>query len=223
MFNVVNPDDIVEKYGADTFTFVRNVPRSHRTKQTLGYERNRRRTSFSEKVVESVLSKGDNWIVTDQEPTKEESKSLHKLIKKISWDVENFSYNTSISAFMICVNELTSLKSHNKQILEKVIILLAPFAPHISEELWHELGYDSTVCDARWPEWKEEYLKEDVVTYAISFNGKARYNLEIPADTPREEIEKMVLNHESSVRWLEGKTPKKDNRWYLNKIVNIVI
>lgn len=94
---------------------------------------------------------------------------------------------------MICVNELTSLKSHNKQILEKVIILLAPFAPHISEELWHELGYDSTVCDARWPEWKEEYLKEDVVTYAISFNGKARYNLEIPADTPREEIEKWYL------------------------------
>lgn len=85
---------------------------------------------------------------------------MHKLIKKISWDVENFSYNTSISAFMICVNELTSLKSHNKQILEKVIILLAPFAPHISEELWHELGYDSTVCDARWPDGKEEYLKE---------------------------------------------------------------
>lgn len=132
----------------------------------------------------NLFYQGDNWIVTDQEPTKEELKSLHKLIKKISWDVENFSYNTSISAFMICVNELTSLKSHNKQILEKVIILLAPFAPHISEELWHELGYDSTVCDARWPEWKEEYLKEDVVTYAISFNGKARYNLEIPADTP---------------------------------------
>jgi leucyl-tRNA synthetase len=129
----------------------------------------------------NLFYQGDNWIVTDQEPTKEELKSLHKLIKKISWDVENFSYNTSISAFMICVNELTSLKSHNKQILEKVIILLAPFAPHISEELWHELGYDSTVCDARWPEWKEEYLKEDVVTYAISFNGKARYNLEIPA------------------------------------------
>ena len=143
----------------------------------------------------NLFYQGDNWIVTDQEPTIVELKSLHKLIKKISWDVENFSYNTSISAFMICVNELTSLKSHNKQILEKVIILLAPFAPHISEELWHELGYDSTVCDARWPEWKEEYLKEDEVTYAISFNGKARYNLVFPADTPREELEKMVLNH----------------------------
>ena len=139
------------------------------------------------------------------EPTKEELKSVHKLIKKISWDVENFSYNTSISAFMICVNELTALKSRNKQMLEKVIVvLLAPFAPHISEELWHELGHDQTVCDAEWPVWNEEYLKEDVVTYAVSFNGKARFSLEIKAGTPREEIEQMVLNHESSARWLEG-------------------
>ena len=221
MFNVVNPDDIVEKYGADTLRlyemFLGPIEQS-KPWDTNGIDGVHR---FLKKLW-NLFYQGDNWIVTDQEPTKEELKSLHKLIKKISWDVENFSYNTSISAFMICVNELTSLKSHNKQILEKVIILLAPFAPHISEELWHELGYDSTVCDARWPEWKEEYLKEDVVTYAISFNGKARYNLEIPADTPREEIEKMVLNHESSVRWLEGKTPKKIIV-VPNKIVNIVI
>ena len=160
--------------------------------------------------------------VIDSDPTKEELKSLHKLIKKISWDIENFSYNTSISAFMICVNELTTLKSRNKQILEKIVILLAPFAPHISEELWHELGKDSTVCDAQWPAWNEEYLKEDVVTYAISFNGKARYNLEIPAETSREEIEKIVLNHESSQRWLDGKTPKKIIV-VPNKIVNVVV
>lgn len=106
--------------------------------------------------------------------------------------------------------------------LEKVIILLAPFAPHISEELWHELGHDQTVCDAEWPVWNEEYLKEDVVTYAVSFNGKARFSLEIKAGTPREEIEQIVLNHESSARWLEGKTPKKIIV-VPNKIVNIVI
>ena len=123
---------------------------------------------------------------------------------------------------MICVNELTTLKSRNKQILEKIVILLAPFAPHISEELWHELGNHTTVCDAQWPTWNEVYLKEDVVTYAISFNGKARYNLEIPAETSREEIEKIVLNHESSQRWLAGKTPKKIIV-VPNKIVNVVV
>ena len=170
----------------------------------------------------NLFYQGDKLAVQDAEPTKEELKSVHKLIKKISWDVENFSYNTSISAFMICVNELTALKSRNKQMLEKVIILLAPFAPHISEELWHELGHDQTVCDAEWPVWNEEYLKEDVVTYAVSFNGKARFSLEIKAGTPREEIEQIVLNHESSARWLEGKTPKKIIV-VPNKIVNIVI
>ncbi len=144
MFNVVNPDDIVEKYGADTLRlyemFLGPIEQS-KPWDTNGIDGVHR---FLKKLW-NLFYQGDNWIVTDQEPTKEELKSLHKLIKKISWDVENFSYNTSISAFMICVNELTSLKSHNKQILEKVIILLAPFAPHISEELWHELGYDSTV------------------------------------------------------------------------------
>ena len=170
----------------------------------------------------NLFYQGDSLAVKEGEPTKEELKSVHKLIKKISWDVENFSYNTSISAFMICVNELTALKSRNKQMLEKVIILLAPFAPHISEELWHELGHDQTVCDAEWPVWNEEYLKEDVVTYAVSFNGKARFSLEIKAGTPREEIEQIVLNHESSARWLEGKTPKKIIV-VPNKIVNIVI
>ena len=170
----------------------------------------------------NLFYQGDKLAVQDTEPTKEELKSVHKLIKKISWDVENFSYNTSISAFMICVNELTALKSRNKQMLEKVIVLLAPFAPHISEELWHELGHDQTVCDAEWPVWNEEYLKEDVVTYAVSFNGKARFSLEIKAGTPREEIEQIVLNHESSARWLEGKTPKKIIV-VPNKIVNIVI
>ena len=221
MYNVVNPDDIVEKYGADTLRlyemFLGPIEQS-KPWDTNGIDGVHR---FLKKLW-NLFYEGDNLAVIDSDPTKEELKSLHKLIKKISWDIENFSYNTSISAFMICVNELTTLKSRNKQILEKIVILLAPFAPHISEELWHELGKDSTVCDAQWPVWNEEYLKEDVVTYAISFNGKARYNLEIPAETSREEIEKIVLNHESSQRWLDGKTPKKIIV-VPNKIVNVVV
>ena len=221
MFNVVNPDDIVEKYGADTLRlyemFLGPIEQS-KPWDTNGIDGVHR---FLKKLW-NLFYQGDKLAVQDAEPTKEELKSVHKLIKKISWDVENFSYNTSISAFMICVNELTALKSRNKQMLEKVIILLAPFAPHISEELWHELGHDQTVCDAEWPVWNEEYLKEDVVTYAVSFNGKARFSLEIKAGTPREEIEQIVLNHESSARWLEGKTPKKIIV-VPNKIVNIVI
>ncbi len=221
MYNVVNPDDIVEKYGADTLRlyemFLGPIEQS-KPWDTNGIDGVHR---FLKKLW-NLFYQGDNLVVTDDKPTKEELKSLHKLIKKISWDIENFSYNTSISAFMICVNELTSLKSHNKQILENIVILLTPFAPHISEELWHELGNDFTVCDAQWPEWNEEHLKEEVVNYAISFNGKARYNLEIPVNTSREEIEKMVLNHESSQRWLDGKTPKKIIV-VPNKIVNVVV
>ena len=221
MYNVVNPDDIVEKYGADTLRlyemFLGPIEQS-KPWDTNGIDGVHR---FLKKLW-NLFYQGDNLVVTDDKPTKEELKSLHKLIKKISWDIENFSYNTSISAFMICVNELTSLKSHNKQILENIVILLTPFAPHISEELWHELGNDFTVCDAQWPEWNEEHLKEDVVNYAISFNGKARYNLEIPVNTSREDIEKLVLNHESSQRWLDGKTPKKIIV-VPNKIVNVVV
>ena len=221
MYNVVNPDDIVEKYGADTLRlyemFLGPIEQS-KPWDTNGIDGVHR---FLKKLW-NLFYQGDSLAVKDDEPTKEELKSVHKLIKKISWDVENFSYNTSISAFMICVNELTALKSRNKRMLEKIIVLLAPFAPHISEELWHELGHEHTVCDAQWPEWNEEYLKEDVATYAVSFNGKARFSLEIKAGTPREEIEQIVLNHESSARWLDGKTPKKIIV-VPNKIVNIVI
>ncbi len=221
MFNVVNPDDIVERYGADTLRlyemFLGPIEQS-KPWDTNGIDGVHR---FLKKMW-NLFYQGDNWAVVEAEPTKEELKAIHKLIKKISWDIENFSYNTSISAFMICVNELTALKCRNKQVLEQLVIMLAPFAPHVSEELWHGLGHDTTVCDAQWCEWNEAYLKEDVVTYAISFNGKARFNLEIPADTPREEIEQLALNHENSARWLEGKTPKKIIV-VPNKIVNIVI
>ena len=164
----------------------------------------------------------DSLQVSDDEPKAEELKSLHKLIKKVTYDIEHFSYNTSISAFMICVNELSSLKCNKRAILEPLVILLAPFAPHIAEELWHELGHDTTVCDAQWPVCNEAYLVENTAVYAISFNGKVRFNLELPADMPKEEVEKTALNHENSAKWLEGKSVKKIIV-VPKKIVNIVV
>ena len=149
-------------------------------------------------------------------------KSLHKLIKKVTGDIETFSYNTSVSAFMICVNELTSLKCSKKEILNELVILLAPFAPHISEELWEVLGHDTSVCDAQWPSYDENYLKEDTVNYTISFNGKARFTMEFPADADNETIQSAVMANESAQKWIEGKTPKKVII-VPKKIVNIVL
>ena len=147
---------------------------------------------------------------------------MHKLIKKVSYDIEHFSFNTSVSAFMICVNELSVLKCHKRSVLSELVVCLAPFAPHIAEELWHALGNQSTVCDARWPIWNETYLKEDAFPYAISFNGKSRFVLEFPADATREEIEKAVLEHENSKRWI-GDKPVKKVIVVPKKIVNVVI
>ncbi len=221
MFNVVNPDDIVERYGADTLRlyemFLGPIEQS-KPWDTNGIDGVHR---FLRKMW-NLYFEGDNWAITNADPSKAELKALHKLIKKVTWDIENFSYNTSVSAFMICVNELTSLKSRSRGVLEPLIILLAPYAPHIAEELWHRMGNETSVFDASWMECNEEYLKEDSVTYAVSFNGKARFNIEVAAGTAREEIEKIALNHESSARWMEGKTPKKIIV-VPNKIVNIVI
>lgn len=222
MFNVVNPDMIVEKYGADTLRlyemFLGPLEQS-KPWDTNGIDGVNR---FLKKLWGLFYGNTDSLQITDAEPTADELKSLHKLIKKVTFDIEHFSYNTSISAFMICVNELGSLKCNKRAILEQLVILLAPFAPHTAEELWHECGHTTTVCDAEWPLHNEEYLKENSVKYAISFNGKARFNLELPADMPREEVEKTALNHESSAKWMEGKTPKKVIV-VPGKIVNIVI
>ena len=172
MFNVVNPDMIVEKYGADTLRlyemFLGPLEQS-KPWDTNGIDGVHR---FLKKLWGLFFGNTDTLQVTDAEPTADELKSLHKLIKKVTFDIEHFSYNTSISAFMICVNELTSLKCSKRAILEPLITLLAPFAPHITEELWHQLGHDTTICDAQWPEHNEEYLVEKSVTYVISFNGK---------------------------------------------------
>jgi leucyl-tRNA synthetase len=157
----------------------------------------------------------------DGEPTKEELKALHKLIKKVTFDIETFSFNTSVSAFMICVNELQTLKCHKRDILKPLIIVLAPFAPHICEELWEALGGKESVCNAEWPTYNEAYLKEDVVNYTISFNGKARYQMEFPAEADNETIQTSVLTDERAQKWLEGKQPKKVII-VPKKIVNIV-
>ena len=222
MFNVVNPDMIVEKYGADTLRlyemFLGPLEQS-KPWDTNGIDGVHR---FLKKLWGLFFGNTDSLQATDGEPTANELKSLHKLIKKVTYDIEHFSYNTSISAFMICVNELGSMKCNKRAILEQLIILLAPFAPHTTEELWHVLGHETTICDASWPICNEEYLKENSVTYAISFNGKARYSLELPADMSREEVEKAALGHENSAKWMEGKTPKKVIV-VPGKIVNIVI
>lgn len=221
LHNVVNPDDIVEKYGADTLRLYEmflgplELSKPWDTNGIDGVHR------FLRKLW-TLFYKGDEFVVVDEAPTKDEFKALHKLIKKISFDIENFSFNTSVSASMICVNELTSLKCNKKAILNDLVILLAPFAPHIAEELWHSLGNSTTVCDAKWPTYNEDYLVESVINYTISFNGKARFTIEFAADTANDEIEKTVLAHSNSAKWLEGKTPKKVII-VPKKIVNIVL
>lgn len=221
MFNVVNPDDIVDRYGADTLRlyemFLGPVEQS-KPWDTNGIDGVNR---FIKRLW-NLFYKGEELLVEKGEPSKEALKSIHKLIKKVTQDIENFSYNTSISAFMICVNELTQQKCHNALVLEQLVVLLAPFAPHVAEELWHALGHDSTVCDAQWPKHNEEYLKEDSVKYTVSVNGKPRFNIEVAAGTPSDEVEKAALSNEAAAKWIEGKTIRKVIV-VPNKIVNIVV
>lgn len=221
MFNVVNPDTIVEKYGADTLRlyemFLGPVEQS-KPWDTNGIDGCHR---FLRKLWNMFFDKDDNLCISNDEPTKEELKSIHKLIKKTTEDIPSFSYNTTVSAFMICVNELSSLKCNKRAILEQFIILLTPFAPHICEEIWEALGHNTTVCDAKWPMYNEEYLKEDTITYTISFNGKARFTMNFAADAGKEEIENSVLANENTKKYLEDK-PVKKMIVVPKKIVNIV-
>ncbi len=222
MFNVVNPDMIVDKYGADTLRmyemFLGPVEQS-KPWDTNGIDGVHR---FIRKFWALFYNKTGEYIVQDQPATKEELKSIHKLIKKVSGDIEQFSYNTSVSAFMICVNELSTLKCNKKEVLRNLVILLAPFAPHISEELWSALGNTTSVCDAQWPSYNEEYLKEDVVNYTISFNGKARFSMEFASDADNNTIQETVLSSEGAQKWIEGK-PVKKVIIVPKKIVNIVV
>ena len=221
MFNVVNPDDIVERYGADTLRlyemFLGPVEQS-KPWDTNGIDGVNR---FLKRLW-ALFYKGDTMQLTDEKPSAEALKSVHKLIKKVTGDVETFSYNTSVAAFMICVNELTSMKCRAREVYEPLVVLLAPFAPHIAEELWHVLGHDTTVCDAEWPTWNEDYLKESMVKYTVLFNGKPRYNIEVPAGTAHDEVQRIALSDAGAERWLDGKQPKKVIV-VPNKIVNVVV
>ena len=208
MFNVVNPDDVIAKFGADTLRLYEmflgplEMSKPWDTNGIDGVHRFLRRLwNMYENIV-------------DEEPTKEELRSLHKLIKKITWDIENFSFNTSIPAFMIAQNELSALKCNKRAILEQIAVLLAPYAPHIAEEMWHKVQSDQVpstkfVIDAEWPECNESYLVEDTQKYPVQFNGKVRFTFECPKDTPREEVEKLVLANEETAKYLNGAAIKK--------------
>ena len=221
MFNVVNPDRIVERYGADTLRlyemFLGPIEMA-KPWDTNGIEGVNR---FLKKLWNSFFN-GDQLRLTDDQPGAEELKAVHKLIKKVTTDIESFSYNTAVAAFMICLNDLGKLKSVSRAVFEPIIILLAPFAPHIAEELWHTLGHTGSVCDATWPQWNEDYLVETTVRYAVMFRGRPRYNIDVPADTPADEVERIALAHEGAAKWLEGNTPKKVIV-VPGKLVNVVI
>ena len=221
MFNVVNPDDIVDKYGADTLRlyemFLGPLEQS-KPWDTNGIDGVNR---FLKKLW-GAFYKGDELVINDEQPSKESLKSIHKLIKKVGNDIENFSYNTSVSAFMIALNELTQQKCTSRSIWESFLIVLAPFAPHITEELWHVLGNKGSIFDAAWPQYNEEYLKESTVKMAVSFNGKARFTIEVPADMSKEDVEKAALADDSAAKWIDGKTVKKVIV-VPGKIVNVVV
>lgn len=222
MFNVVNPDDIIEKYGADTLRmyemFLGPLEQS-KPWDTNGIDGCHR---FIRKMWNLFADREGNLNICDSEPTAQELKSIHKLIKKVTEDIENFSYNTSVAAFMICVNELSALKCNKRAILTTLVKLIAPFAPFIAEELWEILGHTTTVCDSDWPTYNEEYLKEDSITYSISFNGKTRFTMEFPTNTSQQEIEEAVMANPKTQGYIDGKTIRKIIV-VPRKIVNIVI
>lgn len=221
MHNVVNPDTIIERYGADTLRFYEmflGPLEQSKPWDTNGIDGVHR---FLKKLW-NLYWAGDSVKVTDESASKDELKSLHKLIKKVTADIENFSFNTSVSAFMICVNELTSLSTNKREILKPLLILLSPYAPHIAEELWHAIGEEGSVVTAEWPEFNEAYLVEDNFTYPVSFNGKTRFMLSLPATLSPQEVEAAVLSAPEAEKWLEGKTPRKVIV-VPKRIVNIVL
>ncbi|MCW8939535.1 MAG: class I tRNA ligase family protein, partial [Flavobacteriales bacterium] len=220
-YNVQTPDELVEKFGADTlrcYEMFLGPLEQHKPWDTQGITGVH---GFLKKLWR--LYHDDNGFnVSDETPTNEELKSLHKTIKKVKEDIERFSFNTPVSAFMICVNELTALKCNKREILEPLLIILAPYAPHIAEELWAKLGNTESITYAVFPKHNDAYLVESNHKYPVSFNGKMRFMLELPADMSKEDIEKEVLANEQSQKYLEGKAPKKVIV-VPKKIVNVVV
>ena len=221
-YNVVNPDDIIARYGADTLRmyemFLGPLEQS-KPWNTNGIDGV---FKFLRKFWNLFHDADGNFSVSEEKPSDAELKVLHKTIKKAQEDIERYSFNTSVSEFMICVNELSALKCNKREVLEKLVIILSPYAPHITEELWHMLGHQTTVNDAEYPAYNEAYLKEDTFEYPVSVNGKMRAKLVFPTDAAREEIERQVLEAEAIQKWLEGKSPKKVIV-VPKKIVNIVV
>ncbi|MDL5049412.1 leucine--tRNA ligase [Oscillatoria amoena NRMC-F 0135] len=221
-FNVVNPDDIISNYGADTLRmyemFLGPLEQS-KPWNTNGIDGV---FKFLRRFWNLFHDASGNFSVSGSEPIREEFKILHKTIRKIEKDIENFSFNTSVSEFMICANELTALKCNKRAVLEPLVIALSPFAPHIAEELWAKLGHSKTVFDSRFPDFDEQYLSETSFNYPISINGKVRAQINFSLDMPREDIEKVVLASEIVRKWTEGKPPKKVIV-VPGKIVNVVI
>ena len=221
MFNVVNPDDIIEEFGADTlrlYEMLLGPLEAHKPWDTQGIDGV---FKFLKKFWRLYVN-DDQLIVTDEEPTKEELKVLHKTIKKIESDIENFSFNTSVPAFMIATNELTALKCNKKAVLEPLIVTLAPYAPHIAEELWHRLGHAGSVNETVFPKWEEKYLTEDSFDYPVSFNGKVRFKLNMSLAATNSDIEAAVLAAPETAKYLDGK-PVKKMIIVPKKIINIVI
>lgn len=221
MFNVVNPDDIVATYGADTLRlyemFLGPLEQS-KPWDTNGIDGVNR---FLKKLW-ALFYKGEEFLPDDSAASEEDLRSLHRLIAKVTADIDNFSFNTSVAAFMICVNELTSHRCRSRQVLQSLLVLLTPFAPHIAEELWHALGNTTTICDAQWPQAEERYLKADTQTYAVSFNGKARFTITVAAGTERADVERLALSNSAATKWLEGKQIVKIIV-VPGKIVNVVV
>jgi leucyl-tRNA synthetase len=220
--NVVNPDDIIDNYGADTLRLYEmflgplELSKPWNTNGIDGVFK------FLRKFWNLYHDAQGNWNVSDGEPTRDELKILHKTIKKVEQDINNFSFNTTVSEFMICVNELSAIKCNKRAVLEPLAIILSPYAPHLAEELWEKLGHSDTILKAQFPNWNEEYLKESSFEYPISINGKVRTKMEFALDMPKEDIEKVVLASELVNKWTEGKPPKKVIV-VPGKIVNVVI
>ncbi len=222
LYNVQNPDDLIEKHGADTFRLYEmflGPLESHKPWDTQGIEGVFR---FIRKLWRLFHDDKNTFRVTDDKPTAAELKVIHGTIKKVRDDIERFSFNTGVSNFMICVNELHDLKCNKREILEDLVKIISPYAPHIAEELWYLLGHDESVTKAQFPEFNEELLKEARFAYPVSFNGKMRFKLELPVDLTKEEIEKQALEAEAAQKWIEGKQVRKVIV-VPKKIINIVV
>ncbi|MDO4764156.1 MAG: class I tRNA ligase family protein, partial [Flavobacteriaceae bacterium] len=220
-YNVVNPDDICEQYGADTLRLYEmflgplEQAKPWNTAGITGV------SGFLKKFY-NLYFEGDTIAISDENPTKEELKILHTLIKKVEYDIEHFSFNTSVSAFMIAVNDLQKIKCNKRAILEPMAVLISPYAPHIAEELWEVLGHNGSISRVPFPAFEEKYLVEDSKEYPVSFNGKVRFKLTFSASLSKEEIEKTLLENEKVQQQLNGATPKKIIV-VPQKIINIVI